>query len=158
MTHPECADLPQEIRFQFVTGWPSGYGLVELAEYLNVQAALGPNGVNVLRFYYWSPPYQGLDLYVAGSESLALHTLDPSSPDLSARVNHLAANRRTLLVLNPPIEADHLQSLDKDISTYLERARRVWYCDRPGGNSGLEVWEVDGAGRNDSDVNATPAR
>jgi hypothetical protein len=147
VAHPECADLPQRIRYQFVTGWPSGYGLVELAGYLNDLAASEPDGINVLRFYYWNHPYQGLDLYLAPSDSLAIYTLDPSSPDLLAQIEGIAATRRTFFVLNPPVEAEHLESLDKSLESYIKDASRVWHHSRPGGESGLEVWEVYGGGR-----------
>lgn len=152
LADPESAHLPRTIHAGFFTSWSSGYGLVGLAEYLKGTATSEPDGINVLRFYYWDHPYHGLELYLPPSDSLAVYTLDPSSPSLAERIGELADTRRTFLVVNPSPDDERRQQLpftsvdeSSELFVNLDRASRVWYCPRPGGESGLEVWELYGA-------------
>ena len=142
MLRPERADLPERLRFQWVTGRPAGYGLTELVDFLNAQANSDHAGITVLRFPYWGPLRDGLDVYLSPSESLRIYYLDPSSPEPYPAAVVDTAERRTLLVINPPIENTELRKLGKLLHPYLEGAELVWSYIKPGGEIELQVWEL----------------
>jgi hypothetical protein len=110
--------------------------LPELATFLREQAQAGP--INVLRFDYAGPTNQGLDVYLADTESMRVYTIGHPDEGTFARVAKLATTRRTLLISNPGgEEPEGLSSSD-----YLGTAVRIWDYVRPGNESKLEVWEV----------------
>ena len=143
---PEKAKLPGDIRSQFVTGRGAGYGLTEMAEYLEGRAAMESHGINVLRFRFWGALLDGLDVYLSQSESLEIYDLDASSPDLSIRTIPRHSLRLTFLVLHPPTESDDLGRIGSSLEPYLLGAHRVWRYPKPGGEYGLEVWELSRSG------------
>jgi hypothetical protein len=49
-THPATAPLASRIRVGFIDGWPSGYGSVGVARFLETQAAASPSGIRVILF------------------------------------------------------------------------------------------------------------
>jgi len=136
LQNPEEADLPPIDHAQYIAGWGSGYGLAELSAFLQREASVSP--VNVVRYFFWAPPYQGLDVYLDNTSEVHLYTLDPFDPTLGTKVSGIAGDRRTLFVLNPEGEAA------QGIATHpwLDEAVLVWQYWRPDGATRLEVWEV----------------
>jgi dolichyl-phosphate-mannose-protein mannosyltransferase len=136
LTHPEDAALPSIESARYVSGGLSGYGLPELAVYLQTQAQHAP--INVARFDMVAPPKEGLDVYLTPIDSLRVYTVDHRDERAAAQIARLAHERRTLFVSNPEAE----ESSGVKATHYLGRAERVWSYNRPGFLSRLEVWEV----------------
>jgi hypothetical protein len=136
---PDAA-LPEAERFQFVTGWPSGYGVAELTEFLREQAAATPGGVTVARTYWADHPLQSLNIYLTPSPSLSLFTLADEDEPSALSLRWQSARRRTLLVLT----TDHgvPQRLRKAGAPLLKCARPLWSYTRPGGTTGFAVYEL----------------
>jgi hypothetical protein len=135
VTDPARAALPAIERALYVSGWTSGYGLPELADFLRQQARQAP--VNVVRLDQQSPANQGIDVYLAGGDGLHKHTVDPRPEIAAAQLRNLARRRRTLLVLDP--SATEAPPLSTGV---LGDATNVWSYRRPGDETWLEVWEV----------------
>jgi hypothetical protein len=134
---PENAALPAIERWQYIGGWPSGYGLPELKAFLEEQAQLGNLHVARLSFAY--APAQGLDVYLSPSRAIRLHTIDWTDPTgAKARVARLSARRRTLFVSSPDGEALH----GVVAVNYFDNARLIWTYVKPGSDSKLVVWEI----------------
>ncbi len=135
LTDPARAGLPDIERRMYVSGCASGYGLPELAVFLEEQARRSP--INVVAFAGQGPPNEGIDAYLGANERVHRQLVDKDLEVAAGQVANLARTRRTLFVLN---EADGERSVAPP--TYLGRAERVWTYTRPGGESALEVWEA----------------
>ncbi|HET6897824.1 MAG TPA: hypothetical protein VFK70_05740, partial [Vicinamibacteria bacterium] len=61
---PRTARLTSEDRWQYVTGWPSGYGLPEVSARLRRERLSRP--LLVVRDTHWVPSSIGLDVYLRG--------------------------------------------------------------------------------------------
>lgn len=136
LARPQEAALPAIERTRFVTGGLSGYGLPELAAFLRRQA--GPHTLHVVRFDMAQPPREGLNAYLEASDALRLHVIDPGDEGAALRLQELAGTGRTLFVSNPEVEA----AMGVARSHHLREAVRIWSYQRPGGESRLEVWEL----------------
>jgi len=136
-----AADLPGPERFQFVEGWPSGYGVRELVDYLRKQGEATPGGVLVARTNWADHPLQSLNIYLSGSPSLSLYTVADESDSSVRYLTYLNTKRRTLLVL----------STDQGVPYRVRAAALpllgcgtpVWSYTRPGGTSGFLVLELN---------------
>lgn len=134
------ADLPAPERFQFVEGWPSGYGVRELAAFLRGQGEATPGGVLVVRTNWADHPLQSLNIYLSGSPSLSLYTLADESESGVKYVTYLNTKQRTLLVLGTDRGAPH--RIREPAAPLLGCGRPVWSYTRPGGTSGFVVLEL----------------
>jgi Glycosyl transferase family 2/Dolichyl-phosphate-mannose-protein mannosyltransferase len=63
---PQAAPIAPEDHWQYVAGWPAGYGLPEVSARLQAESRSGP--LLVIRDSYWVPLSVGLDVYVGGAE------------------------------------------------------------------------------------------
>jgi hypothetical protein len=142
IVRPETADLPDIERWQYISGWPSGYGLPELSTTLKEIATNAPGGINVARFHFWSPSYQGLDVYLETDAAISRYTLNPS--DLSAwnEIRALASSRPTYFVTNLPLDTDELSDVGMSPNGFLNPARLIASFPKPGGDSRLELWQL----------------
>jgi Dolichyl-phosphate-mannose-protein mannosyltransferase len=133
---PKNSALPPVDTLQYVSGWPSGYGLPELASFLRQQAARAP--INVARFSYADPAHQGLDVYLSASDRMRLVAIDPSAANAMEQIDELAHERRTLFVSNPDRELQ-----DGIVAeSYLGETTLVWSYTKPHAGSTLEVWDL----------------
>lgn len=137
---PDAA-LPEAERFQFVTGWPSGYGVRHLADYLRAEAAATPGGVTVARTYWADHPLQSLNIYLAPSPSLSLFTLADEDESSARSLRWQSARRRTLLVLTTDRGVPH--RIRKAGAPLLDCCRPLWSYTRPGGETGFVVYELN---------------
>lgn len=119
------APLPDEDTWQYVSGWPSGYGLQELAGELATRAAR--QSLQVIIVSRWDTTGMGLLPYA--DERLSLCLLDRSDcvtePD-----------RQTVVAVNRTQGAPLIEPL----SRALEGREKVWSYTRPHGQSSLELW------------------
>jgi hypothetical protein len=135
------AEIPEAERFQFVTGWPSGYGIGELTAFLREQSAATPGGVLVARTYWADHPLQSLNIYLSPSPSLTLYTVADESEGSVKYLTYLNTKRRTLLVLST--ERGVPIRVREAASPLLGCGRPIWSYTRPGGMTGFVVLELD---------------
>lgn len=140
---PPSAALPPIERWQYVAGWPSGYGIPELAADLESLALASDDGINVMRFDFWSPPNQSLDVYLKGYPSLHVHTLYAGADDLTQRIDAIANQRRTYFVSGPANYGPQLAALGADLSDLVRPWTKVGEYKTPDGQTALELWRVD---------------
>ena len=140
-SHPELTPLPDVLESQYITEGPSGYGVREVAQYLEQLAEREP--INVLRYNYWGPPYTGLDLYVKPSDRIALYVLG-DLPESLARLAELAAERPSYFIVNSGTSGG-----DRNFVSWASAVvepRLVFHFSRPGDLTGMEVWALDPTG------------
>lgn len=134
------AGLPEQERYQLVTGWPSGYGVQELAGFLQEQSQTTKGGIAVARLHWWDQPLQGLNVYLSDSPALSLYTIDYREHGILRTLAHLSTRRRTLLVLST--EQGMPTRLPEQIAPVLKCGHSVWSYTRPGNITGLVVLEL----------------
>jgi len=139
-TDPASAPLPERVRWQYLTGWPSGTGLDEAARFIQEQAASEPGGVTVLHIMTLSQSFLGLRLALPPSADVRLETLDPTWPELPAIVEESAAGGRAFLVLSPATEGAYTIAPGRTFADLLAQGTLVWEYPKPDGSS-LEIWE-----------------
>lgn len=133
------AELPADERFQLVTGWPSGYGVQELATFLEKQSATTPGGITVARTNWADHPLQGLNIYLTPSPSLTLYTISDSELSSVEDIARISTERRTLLV----ISTDHgVPDRLREAARLLKCSKEIWSYTRPGGLTGFVVREL----------------
>ena len=127
LVRPTQARLPLPTEGEFVTGYPSGYGIKELAQFLREQAT-ERGGINVIRVRWRGAIYLSLDLYVSPSPSMAFYDLEERKRKLTKPIRD---SRPTFLITD---------TTWNDLDT--RRASKVWTYTRPKGKSRIEVWEL----------------
>ena len=135
------ADIPAPERFQFVEGWPSGYGVRELVAFLRGQGEATPGGILVARTNWADHPLQSLNIYLTPSPSLTLYTVGDENESSVKYLTWLNSRRRTLLVLST--ERGVPQRVRAPAVPLLGCGRPVWSYTRPGGTSGFVVLELN---------------
>jgi hypothetical protein len=137
LVDPPRARLHQEESRQYIRGWPSGYGLAEVAAFLESLAVDYPeiyvafNEENVMGSrglpYYMSDPPANIEF----------ESFDPFEGGTVEKLNAMAADRPTFVVLN----SAHEKGLDDFILNpdAFPQARRAFRVTRPGG---LTSWDV----------------
>ncbi|NPV68246.1 MAG: hypothetical protein HPY64_13985 [Anaerolineae bacterium] len=137
---PASAPLPERVRWQYITGWPSGTGLDEAARFIQEQAASEPGGVTVLHISSLSSSFLGLRLVLPPSGNVRLEALDPSWPELAAIVQERAAQGRTFLVLSPVAEGAYTIWPGRSLVDLLAQGTLIWEYPKDHGSS-LQIWE-----------------
>ncbi|HEX7313075.1 MAG TPA: glycosyltransferase family 39 protein [Pyrinomonadaceae bacterium] len=138
-TLPE-ADIPAAERFQFVDGWPSGYGVLGLVDFLRQQSEATPGGILVARTNWADHPLQSLNIYLTPSPSLTLHTLGDDNETSVAYLTSLNTKHRTLLVLSTDRGA--VRHIKMPALPLLKCGKPVWSYTRPDGRTGFVVLEL----------------
>lgn len=134
------ADIPAAERFQFVDGWPSGYGVLDLVAFLRQQGEATPGGVIVARTNWADHPVQSLNIYLIPSPSLTLHTFVDDNETSVAYLTWLSTKRRTLLVLGTERGVAH--HIKPQALPLLKCGKPIWSYTRPGGMTGFVVLEL----------------
>jgi hypothetical protein len=134
------AEIPEIERYQFVTGWPSGYGVEELVAFLQAQSSVTSQTITVARLHWWDHPLQSLNIYLTPSSTLSLYILDYQEAGSVAALARLSTERRTLLVLST--EHGEPQRLPAEVGPLLKCSTAIWSYTRPGGLTGLVVREL----------------
>ncbi len=100
--------LPEIDRWQYVSGWPAGYGLPEVAHYLAGMVIPSQNQkILVWRNSRSIPPRHGLPHYLAESDQLEYKTFDTAAHpwlEIQESLDQAASTSPTYLVLNQPYE------------------------------------------------------
>jgi hypothetical protein len=140
---PERAALPALIRWQYFEGWPSGYGVRQLAEYLSTEAKEMENDtLTVVRPFMGGQVYgSGLDLYLRKSENLLLEVIGPDPEiSLASLTEWLDEGHRVVLVADTTNPTG--MAIIEQVSPYLE-SEQIWFYPKPASDRGFVVWEVE---------------
>ncbi len=141
LTRPDLISLPKIMAWQYQSGWPAGFGALEMANFLDAEAAQTSPAPYLVRPYFWSQTNQGgLDFHLSEDNPMELVELGKNpSAELAELDAHLMAGRRVLFA----IDTTHRQSVElfDAIDSSLE-ATMIWHYPKPGSSAGLEVWEV----------------
>lgn len=137
------APLVQEDRWQFVEGWPAGYGLPEAAAYLSLMArekgdiAIIRHGItcNIGCASGELVVPEGLQIYLAGEPGVELRTIDFFNEQSVTKLREISARLPTYVV--GEVEAPHQAWPDFTAIPDMELVRRF---EKPGGNSSVAVY------------------
>ncbi len=138
---PESTQLPEIVSWQFIHGWPSGYGSRELSAFLVAQADKASTEVYVLRPSDWSHTnFGGLEVHLPADPDLELVDIGRDIPsDLELISKRLEHGSQILFI----IDTTHRESvaLLNTIQPQIEM-ERIWHYPKPAITDGLEVWKV----------------
>ncbi|MBI1882396.1 MAG: glycosyltransferase family 39 protein [Chloroflexi bacterium] len=133
VTDLRTAPLVEVDRWQFVEGWPAGYGLPETAHYLK-QKAEQEGGIIVVRHQELRVFLEGLEVYLQNEPKIELRTInfyEGGSLDKLQRI--MAEQSPTYVAVEAPLEA--LPDL-----TIVPNMELVAKFEKPGGISWIEVY------------------
>ncbi len=118
ITEPSGAPLTPVDRWQYIVGWPAGYGLAESIDWLE-QRVVADGPVTVITTHHSGPTQEGLRLYLQNRQVvLNLVSLDLQKEN-GSHIKPLVQDNETttLLFLNEPVDQinDLLQGLCPDV-------------------------------------------
>lgn len=137
LLNPLTASLPHTDRWQYISGWPAGYGLSDAAKYLNSRANAEAK-IRVWRNSRSIPPRHGLPHYLPEGDNLdykTFNTADRAWAEIEDQLDQSAAQYQTWLVLNLPYE--------KGVPDLAEisRLRLAHLFQKPDGESQIGVYQ-----------------
>lgn len=142
LNDPANAPITETNRKQFISSWPSGYGLPEMAGYLQLQAEEAPEGINLLTIYqtYWE-----LQIYLEPSDAITGYEINNfTEPGMAAVTSEIIASRRpTFIALELPRFSDSFHAYKELLTGADFTPRRVWRYEKLDGESALELWRID---------------
>jgi hypothetical protein len=143
---PPRAGLPAEEDFQYVNGWPSGYGVREVVGFLSEELRRNPGGITVVvHSAAHRAAWNALDLYFQDEPRFDLEALDFSFPDAVPFLlqGGFSKTRPTYVVLSPRFEGAHRSTVSQE--ALKEVARKVASFNKPDGTLATEVYKLGGA-------------
>jgi hypothetical protein len=104
LVDPSRANLVEIDRFQYVTGWPSGYGVRDTLDFVRAEKALHPEGITVVTHARTvRTTARALDLEFAYGGDVRVEDLNFDQPDGALPLLvEWAQERPTLVVFEPP--------------------------------------------------------
>jgi hypothetical protein len=126
LTDPTRAPLPPLDQYQYITGWPSGYGILETAGWLEQQAS--HSEIRVVTGSPRGTPRDGLGIYLRRNASISI-----VGQSLAEPVPREELTSGTFFVLNPPLEEADFASLNPGVELLTR-------YEKPGGASAIEVY------------------
>jgi hypothetical protein len=104
LVDPARANLVEIDRFQYVTGWPSGYGVRDTLDFVRAEKALHPEGITVVTHARTvRTTARALDLEFAYGGDVRVEDLNFDQPDGALPLLvEWAQERPTLVVIEPP--------------------------------------------------------
>jgi hypothetical protein len=138
LTDPSRARLHPDESRQYITGWPSAYGLAEVATFISELAAEHSGVYMVYNRKGNVMAYKGLRYYLPDPPpNVIFEDFDPFEGGTIEKLNDLAAIRPTFVILN----LAHEKGLDDFILNpdAFPQAEQVFRVARPGG---LTNWVV----------------
>jgi hypothetical protein len=138
LVDPSRAALPEDDRRQLVTGWPSGYGVRELANRLRREASEGP----ILVYADTSGPRTistSLAVLLGRAPSIRLLERDLAAREVRASMISEAATRRVFVILGTRSDA-----LEVKLQFEADSLERLELYQRPGGEWAATLFRVRG--------------
>jgi len=104
LVDPARAPFVEIDRFQYVTGWPSGYGVRDTVEFVRAERARHPEGITVVTHARTvRTTARALDLEFAYRKDVRVEDLNFDHPDgAMPLLEEWARERPTLVVIEPP--------------------------------------------------------
>jgi hypothetical protein len=127
LTDPSRVSLPAIDEDQYITGWPSGYGIADAVGWLEEQATHGQ--VQVVAHTRRGIPADGLLMYLHENPNITVVERNLAEPVPSTGVDE-----GTFFVLDPPRDAD--------FAALNPGAELLVSWDKPGGMSAIEIYEL----------------
>src|SRR5690606_34320328 len=119
--------LPEGDRYQYIEGWPSGYGLHELIT--EIDRLRAEDAITVYREGRWNVTAEGLEILYPASAQVRYCFIEAFP----------CAEGRGYLVVN----RDEGWGLSERTRAALEEGIRIWSVSRPGGYTAIELWQLD---------------
>lgn len=145
ISKPQEAKMAAINRAQYIEKMGSGYSVSETAEFLENQASISEEGIDIIRFFNWDQAYQGLNIFLY-PEGPSENRGDLRSIEEMERNDLVQQGDRWLLKRPTYIVFDraNIQAVTM-MESLLPRidAERVLGTTKPGGFPGLEVWKVN---------------
>lgn len=138
-SQPDQIQIPADDLYQYVTGWPSGSGLVEVATFLEELSTNADHKILVItggfgRHGYWSIP-----MLMMSTPNIEFSPLRTGSKEELRQFAFEASNRRTFILLEPPVHELSIKAAPL-ISPFL---RLSFEYERPHAEGGFQIYEVD---------------
>ena len=141
LTSPHRASLLPVERLQYINGWPSGYAVREAFQFLQKEAALSRQGINVVTTEYGGNSRFALSLLVRREPKINLNYLLVKGPSALSQLRGWAAIKPTFVVYeDPPIVNDPDKRPDEEGLGSI--ARLVQKYPKPGGKLFIVVYRV----------------
>ncbi len=142
LTDPLRAPLPKTERFQYVDGWPSGYGSAEAARYLLAEAQRQAGGIVVVADRRAERTVLLiLRAYVMNAPRLELRVVDLVDPETLAALRQEARRRPLYLALTEPLTEEQRLPNRNEL---LVGADLSLSCRKPSGAPALDVYRLRG--------------
>jgi 4-amino-4-deoxy-L-arabinose transferase-like glycosyltransferase len=142
LTDPLRAPLPEAERFQYVDGWPSGYGSAEAARYLLAEAQRQASGIVVVADRRAERTVLLiLRAYVMNAPRLEMRVVDLVDPGTLAALRQEARQRPLYLALTEPLTEEQRLPNRNEL---LVGADLSLSCRKPSGAPALDVYRLRG--------------
>lgn len=136
---PRTARIATEDHWQYVTGWPAGYGLPEVNAHLRAESRSRP--LRVVSDTYWAPLSIGLEVYLRGADIGRTEVSGDPEAWAGEVPALLASGRAVYFALEVESDAPAIPVLDLAAETTVASSFRVA---KPEGQRVLQIFAVHG--------------
>jgi len=136
------ARLPDMDRFQYIEGWPSGYGVEEAARFLKAEAERSPGGLIVVCSEYGGNSHAGLRMLLRREGKIRIEDFLVRGEDAFGRLERSAAKKPVYVVFErPPLSWWAVES-QPDVTRLATIAKRIEAYAKPAGKCTIEIYRV----------------
>ncbi len=138
---PSSANLAETDRFQYVSGWPSGWGFSEAIELVRKRISERGGEVIVLSDHFHGLPRDGLAIYLSGIPRAHLY-VDGHIPWGGKGIVEAWQTHQVPVIV---VGAEGRNNLE-DFERQVPEAKRIGLFWKPGGQFSFRVYEIDPQG------------
>ncbi len=140
LSDPAQAPIPTFDRFQYVEGWPAGYGLTEVGQFLEGEQKQASRPLTVLGTDLI--PYNGLSIYFSGRPNFEVIYASPNLAGMDETLKQALQTGPTFFVLTDPKDSPNLEAYRQNFPSLTFRL--VFTAPRPGDQYHLLVYKIEG--------------
>jgi hypothetical protein len=137
-----AAPLPEMDRFQYIEGWPSGYGVEEAARFFEAEAERSPEGLMVICSEYGGNSYAGLRILLRRERKIRIDHLLARGEAEFARLERWAAERPVYVVFERPPLSWWAPKSQPDVTRLATIANRIRAYAKPAGKCTIDIYRV----------------
>ena len=137
-----AARLPEMDRFQYIEGWPSGYGVEEAARFFEAEAERLPEGLMVICSEYGGNSYAGLRILLRRERKIRIDHLLARGEAEFARLERWAAERPVYVVFERPPLSWWAPESQPDVTRLATIANRIRAYAKPAGKCTIDIYRV----------------